>query len=105
MFGKVSLLIALLHTLMMTYITVENPVNQDSMITVGYLGMVIQSVKLLYNGFKYASLTARSTGDEKKKSKKLHEMSMFLLYVKTIRGSGTIRISAWLLRLVGQFLS
>ncbi|KAK1741658.1 hypothetical protein QTG54_007231 [Skeletonema marinoi] len=104
-FGKVSLLIAILHTLMMTYITLENPVNQDFMITVGYLGMVIQSVILLQRGFKFASLTARSTGDEKKRFKKLHEMSMFQLYVKTIRGSGTIRISAWLLRLVGQFLS
>lgn len=105
MFGKVSILIALLHTLMMTYITFENPVKQAPIIRWGYLGMVFQSAKFLYYGTKYARLTARSTGDEKKKSKKLHEMNMFLLYVKTIRGSGTIRISAWLFWLVGQFLS
>eukprot|EP00984_Skeletonema_dohrnii_P005919 scaffold2103_cov99-Skeletonema_dohrnii-CCMP3373.AAC.3 len=104
-FGKVSLFISLLHTCMMTYITWENPLNQDTMIVVGYFGMVIQSVMHLIRGYKYAVLTARSTGDEKKTNKKLHEMSMFLLYVKTIRGSGTIRISAWLLWFVGQFLS
>jgi len=105
MFGKVSLFIALLHTFMIMYITLENFVNQRLIIVIGYWGMVYQSVRLLYYGTKYASLTARSTGDEKKRFKKLHEMNMFILYVKTIRGSGTIRISAWLLWIVGQFLS
>eukprot|EP00985_Skeletonema_marinoi_P003105 scaffold1290_cov119-Skeletonema_marinoi.AAC.6 len=105
MFGKVSLLIALLHTLMMTYITFENPVKQRLIILIGYWGMVSQSVRHLSRGIKFASLTARSTGDEKKRFKKLHEMNMFILYVKTIRGSGTIRISAWLLWIVGQFLT
>eukprot|EP00985_Skeletonema_marinoi_P012771 scaffold6257_cov66-Skeletonema_marinoi.AAC.1 len=105
MFGKVSLFIALLHTFMMMYMNLENPVKQAPIIRLGYLGMATQSAKFLYYGTKYASLTARSTGDEKKKSKKLHEMNMFLLYVKTIRGSGTIRISAWLFWFVGQFLS
>ena len=105
MFGKVSLLIALLHTVMMTYIAFENPVKQAPIIVICYLGIVIQTVRDLVKGIRYASLTARSTGDEKKRFKKLHEMSMFILYVKTIRGSGTIRISAWLLWIVGQFLS
>eukprot|EP00984_Skeletonema_dohrnii_P010032 scaffold3880_cov79-Skeletonema_dohrnii-CCMP3373.AAC.1 len=105
MFGKVALFISLLHTFMMTLMAWENPVNQRLIIQIGYGGMVLQSARLLRNGIKYAGLTARSTGDQKKTNKKLHEMSMFLLYVKTIRGSGTIRITAWLLWFVGQFLS
>ena len=105
-FGKLGFGISFLHTLMMTYITWENPLNQGTPIKLGYFGMALQSVRLFCIGSKYASATARSPKDsvEKEKNKKLHEMAMVEFWVKTIRGSGTIRISAWFLWFVGQFL-
>ncbi len=117
---------------MMAVMTYENPVNQHLIILVGYVGMICNVISNLWQGIKYARTTvaARREEEEEKNSgvicsfkkwvstmfsskkqkssetfAQLHKMCMFNVYVRSTMGSGSIRIAAWALLLVGHFLS
>ena len=86
--------------------TAENPVNQKPVILVIYASMVLSAISEFLAAYYYARKTKDSEDDVKKsENKTMHEMHAFFLYARTIMGSGPIRIAAWLLWLVGHFVS
>lgn len=90
----------------MAVMTYENPVNQHLIILVGYVGMICNAISNLWQGIEYARMAVRSNDQEEKRtSVRKHTMYMFFLYVRSTMGSGSIRIAAWALLLVGHFLS
>ena len=130
-FGRVAVVVLVGHIIMMAVMTYENPVNQHLIIIVGYVGMICNAISNLWQGINYARMTVAARREEEEKnscvigrfknwvsamfsSKKqtgsgsyaqLHKMCMFNVYVRSTMGSGSIRIAAWALLLVGHFLS
>ena len=117
MFGKVVIVIVIAHICIMGLMALENPVNQHRWIRFAYTGMVYHALSILLKGVEYARKTARSSPlkveNENQTNEKIYEhrlnrtkhgMYMFFLYTRTTMGSGTIRVTAWVLWLVGQFL-
>ncbi len=105
-FGKFAVFTVLLHTCITTTMTLENPVNQHRIIKFAYAAIVFQSISNIWQGVKYAILTRnRREDDDHLLYKKKHEMYMFYVYTRSTLGAATIRVTAWALWLVGQFLS
>lgn len=114
-FGRVAIVIVCAHICMMAIMTNENPVNQHPIILFGYCGMIFRSVRHVYLGVKYAREAAKTSPrrvpnqtveqrNEHRFNRRKHEMYMFYVYARTTVGSGTIRVAAWALWLVGQYL-
>ncbi|KAL7493450.1 hypothetical protein ACHAWT_006652 [Skeletonema menzelii] len=114
-FGRVAIVIVCAHICMMAIMTNENPVNQHPIILFGYCGMIFRSVRHVYLGVKYARQAAKTSPrrvpnqtaeqrNEHRFNRRKHEMYMFYVYARTTVGSGTIRVAAWALWLVGQYL-
>jgi hypothetical protein len=105
-FGWFDIFFVCAHICMMAVMTYENPVNQHLIILVGYVGMICNAISNLLHGIEYARMAVRSNDQEEKRtSVRKHTMYMFFLYVRSTMGSGSIRIAAWALLLVGHFLS
>lgn len=119
-FGWFAIFFLVLHIAMMAAMTIENPVNQHQVILIGYVGMVYRAIANLSKGIKHGRLAriknakmAEGGGSERRdkdkdkdeENRQKHKMYMFFVYVRTTMGSGSIRIGAWALWLVGHFMS
>ena len=105
-FGRVAIFVLIAHTFLFSAMVYENPVNQHPIIIFGYVGVIFHSISNMCLGIMTAIKASRSADDdEKSEYVQKHKMYMFFVYSRTTMGSGTIRIAAWLLWLVGHFLS
>jgi hypothetical protein len=125
--GLIATIVLCAHICMMAAITSENPVNQHPIIILGYVGMICSGILNFLQGIRYAMMAVAAKREEnrwnwnriKNKIKnrimnrvvasaenvQKHKMFMFNTYVRTTMGSRSIRIAAWALLLVGNFLS
>ena len=96
------------HILMCFTMAQQNPVNQHYGIRLMYFADVLDAITLSISGVRNA-IQARNTpdDDERRKTeyKNLHKVKMAFVYIKTTFGSGAIRLTVWLLWLIGKFFS
>ncbi len=105
-FGRVVVFVLIAHTFLFSAMVYENPVNQHPIIIFGYVGVIFHSISNTCRGIMNAMKASRCVDiNEKSEYVRKHKMYMFFVYVRTTMGSGTIRIAAWALWLVGHFLS
>ena len=94
LFGMfVALPAFLCHIVMASRIAFRNPVNQATFIALQYWAMIAESLLLCANGIYFA----------RQKNYPMHTVRMFFTWVQSVVGSGAIRITAWVLWLIGKF--
>jgi len=106
-FGRIAVTSISIHIILMIFMTSDNPVNQHPIIVFMYVARIVGSVQNLWLGLKHAfAMTAIDDKDspEHRAHKEKHKLYMFYLYTRSTMGSGSIRLGAWVLWLVGHFL-
>ena len=106
-FGWIVCMPALMvHLIFATRMAIRNPVNQAPIIVSQYGAMIFEGFVLFCVALKYA-LDSEKAGDKEKKRKLMgmHKLRMVNCYIQTIFGSGAIRVSLWILYLLGHFFS
>jgi hypothetical protein len=81
------------HIAMASRIAWRNPVNQVSFISIQYWAMIFESLLLAANGIWFAM----------EKNYPMHLVRMFFTWIQSVVGSGSIRLTAWVLWLIGKF--
>lgn len=71
----------------------RNPVNQVRFISIQYFAMIAESLLLAANGLWFAMEGNHG----------MHIVRMFFTWIQSVVGSGSIRLTAWILWLIGKF--
>jgi hypothetical protein len=82
------------HLGMACRIAWRNPVNQSTFISLQYFAMIAESFLLAMNGIWFA-MEGNHHG--------MHIVRMFFTWIQSVVGSGSIRLTAWILWLIGKF--
>eukprot|EP00562_Extubocellulus_spinifer_P002113 CAMPEP_0178489204 /NCGR_PEP_ID=MMETSP0696-20121128/10256_1 /TAXON_ID=265572 /ORGANISM="Extubocellulus spinifer, Strain CCMP396" /LENGTH=492 /DNA_ID=CAMNT_0020116999 /DNA_START=68 /DNA_END=1546 /DNA_ORIENTATION=- len=92
------------HLFFASRMILRNPVNQVGVIKSLYISTVFESVLSCYIGIGYMRKAKRATDTTRKERlKQMHKVRMTFAYFQSIFGSGSIRIAAWILWVVGKF--
>ena len=107
MFGKYVAIPAFVgHIVTVCRITWRNPVNQSWVITTQYWATVVECVCLVALALLYIRKAKTASNlTEKNKFVGMHVVRMFMAFSQSIFGSGSIRLTAWILWLTGKFFS
>lgn len=73
----------------------RNPVNQVFVIQAQYFATIFESILLIGLG-----IWCRKMGSEE-----MHMVRMFFAFLQSVFGSGAVRLTAWMLWLIGKFFS
>jgi hypothetical protein len=84
------------HICFAAYQAYRNPIKQVKVIQFQYFAAVLESLVLAYLAIAYVR-------GKKKNGKQMHMVRMFFMFAQTVFGSGAIRLTAWLLWMIGKF--
>lgn len=105
-FGKCVAVPAMFcHIFMAIAMVVKNPVRQSIFIQIMYLSFIVTGFTRPLKGLKYAR-EARALGEgspERNMTLGRHKVAMARNYVWTTFGSGAIRLTSWVLWVIGKF--
>ena len=108
-FGYFALSCFLAHMSMVSLLAFRNPVKQTRPIQFLYYCDVVDEITQATLGWRWARRAKKhreANGTETveyKRARKMHSLRMSFMYIKSTFGSGAIRLTVWLLWLVGKF--
>ena len=94
-----------IHIACASMVAIKDPVNQIWSIQIMYLTSIANGVLLVGFGVYYARKARQHASNPRleRHYRNLHKARMGTLYIRTISGSGAVRVTVWLLWMLGKF--